>query len=129
MRAMLTAAGLPADPAADALLERSLALQAEVRAAQERVSRLEQVRDAVLRCALECGSVMLFRHLVRCKAASAGFGDEQSVYQSRVRSMCSSTKGQLRPPYTSCDCAGFGQFRTRARCRKDGMAVPRVLVA
>jgi len=52
VRAMLTAAGLPADPAADALLERSLALQAELRAAQERLCRLEQVRDRV---ALQCG--------------------------------------------------------------------------
>ena len=43
VRAMLTAAGLPGDPAADALLERSLALQADLRAAQERLTRLEQV--------------------------------------------------------------------------------------
>ena len=43
VRSMLTAAGLPGDPAADALLERSLALQADLRLAQDRLARLEQV--------------------------------------------------------------------------------------
>ena len=94
MRAMLTAAGLPGDPAADALLERSLALQADLRAAQDRLARLEQVCfSSLLMAANQCSSIYAVCDSAASTADIAVAREDSSIHEAHVL-MCVSICGR-----------------------------------